>query len=43
MGQPAEFSKEGEVKIDIDTGSGAIANLATSAATLAALFASLYF
>jgi len=42
MGTPTELAKEGSVEDIIKDASGAIANLATSATTLVALFASLY-
>lgn len=45
MGQPAELAKEGSIEDEIKEklGSGSFNNLATSAAALAAVFASLYF
>lgn len=45
MGQPAELKEEGSIvdKIKEKVGSGSLNNLATSAAALAAIFASLYF
>lgn len=42
MATPAELAKEGSLEDIIKDASGAVANLATSAATLVALFASLY-